>query len=806
MCQVIAITNQKGGVGKTTTAFHLGTKLAQEGKRVLLIDADPQASLTASFGIRNADTLDTTLTNALQAIVEDEPIDPEMGIRTHEEGAKLFPANIELASFETAMINVMSREYIMRELVSAYRPNFDYILIDCMPSLGMLTVNALAAADSVIIPSQPSFLSAKGLDLLLHSVAKVKRSINPTLDISGILLTMVDGRTNNARDIATTIRENYGDAIRVFKTEIPRSVRAAEASKCMDLLHKVRYVQRTNGGRGVVLATGTPLCNSISDAYAMQLYLQYDELEKSHLDVFDNWVKTFALPEQLCEIDVDTSKFRFVRRFSKFFNLPELSRMFSQIAIFHAMDDTEEMPKLESYTDVTIKRFPVLTAYMNSLCERTEAIRGKAVDRRVDNMLKVSTDGRKAALDLRLVGKEQPAGESSKICQCVERVTALYNKYPQMTQLIFCDYATPKKDAFNVYDALKEKLVQCGIPAAQIAFIHHYHTESRKLELFRKFNAGDIRILIGSTFKLGIGANVQERLKAIHHLDVPWRPADMIQREGRILRRGNQNKNVIIYRYITESSFDSYSWQILETKQRFITQFLTGTTYQRSIEDLENQVLTYAQVKALALAEPLMKQLAEKENEAKNLKILLSRERQTFAEQKKELAQINEKIKAARQRWETSIAAVDALEKYDADARKNAYQRIKSLLTDDFLTSGSALQMPMVLGMGMELPERQDEKKPYILLKYAEQKYLVPMGDTPAGNARRVINALKDFQKLADKDKEHLDKVVSRKEELQSLVRSPDHSYSDQLAACEKEARRLREQIAVRAECGAFTD
>lgn len=331
-------------------------------------------------------------------------------------------------------------------------------------------------------------------------------------------------------------------------------------------------------------------------------------------------------------------------------------------------------------------------------------------------------------------------------------------------------------------------------------------TESRKLELFRKFNAGDIRILIGSTFKLGIGANVQERLKAIHHLDVPWRPADMIQREGRILRRGNQNKNVIIYRYITESSFDSYSWQILETKQRFITQFLTGTTYQRSIEDLENQVLTYAQVKALALAEPLMKQLAEKENEVKNLKILLSRERQTLAEQKKELAQIDEKIEAARQRWETSIAAADALKKYDADARKNAYQRIKSLLTDDFLTSGSALQMPMVLGMGMELPKRQDEKKPYILLKYAEQKYSVSMGDTPAGNAHRVINALKDFQKLADKDKEHLDKVVSRKEELQSLVRSPDHSYSDQLAACEKEASRLREQIAVRAECGAFTD
>lgn len=280
----------------------------------------------------------------------------------------------------------------------------------------------------------------------------------------------------------------------------------------------------------------------------------------------------------------------------------------------------------------------------------------------------------------------------------------------------------------------------------------------------------------------------------------------MIQREGRILRRGNRNKNVLIYRYITESSFDSYSWQILETKQRFITQFLTGTTYQRSIEDLENQVLNYAQVKALALAEPLMKKLAERENEVKNLKILLSKERQTLAEQKKELAQIDERIEAARQRWQISIAAVDSLKKYDTDARKNAYQRIKSLLTDDLLISGGETRMPMVLGMGMELPEKQDEKKPYILLKYAEQKYLVPMGDTPAGNARRVINALKEFQKFADKDKEYLDKVVSRKEELQSLVRSPDHSYSDRLAACEQEVGRLREQIAVRAERGTFLD
>lgn len=228
MCQVIAITNQKGGVGKTTTTFHLGIKLAQEGKRVLLIDADPQASLTASFGIRDADTLDTTLTNALQAIVEDEPIDPEMGIRTHEEGAKLFPANIELASFETAMINVMSREYIMREFVNIHRPNFDYILIDCMPSLGMLTINALTAADSVIIPVQAQYLPAKGLEQLLRTITRVKRQLNPKLEVDGIVLTMVDSRTTLAREINALVRKTYGG--HVFASEIPRSIKAAEIS------------------------------------------------------------------------------------------------------------------------------------------------------------------------------------------------------------------------------------------------------------------------------------------------------------------------------------------------------------------------------------------------------------------------------------------------------------------------------------------------------------------------------------------------------------------------------------------------
>ena len=573
------------------------------------------------------------------------------------------------------------------------------------------------------------------------------------------------------------------------------------SSKCHDLLHKVRCVQNANGGRGVVFATGTPLCNSISDAYAMQLYLQHEELEKTHLDVFDNWVKTFALPEQLCEIDVDTSKFRFVRKFSKFFNLPELSRMFSQIAIFHAVNNPEDIPTLDGYTDEIIKKYPALTKYMESLCERTEAIRSKKVDRQHDNMLKVSTDGRKAALHLKLVGKIQPQGESSKVCRCVDNAVKLYREHPDATQLIFCDYSTPKGDLFNVYDEIKEHLVQQGIPAKEIAFIHHYHTESRKLELFHKFNAGEMRILIGSTFKLGIGANVQVKLKAIHHLDVPWRPADMIKREGRILRRGNENKDVLIYRYITECSFDSYSWQILETKQRFISQFLSGSTYQRTIEDLENNVLTYAQVKALALAEPLMKQLAEKENEIRNLKIILSKERKVVADMEQELSQIDEEIAGAQQRWMTSLAVAGHLKKYDTKAYQSAYQCIKSLLTEELLLSKECGQLPKVLGIHLVLPEKQDEKDPYILLQYSDQKYLVQMGDSPNGNARRVINTLISFRKIVDKDKERLDKTVARKAELQRMVQTPDNTYEEKLAECEKEANELRQMIAQNADC-----
>ncbi len=576
------------------------------------------------------------------------------------------------------------------------------------------------------------------------------------------------------------------------------------SNKCLDMLQKIRNVQNSDYGRGAVFATGTPLCNSISDAYAMQVYLQYEELEKSHLDQFDNWVKTFAKPEQLIEIDVDTSKYRMVRKFSRFHNLPELSRMFSKVAVFYAMDD-DSLPRFDGYTDIVIEKYKELTDYMMTLCERTENIRNgvynKAKRRKekvnpcVDNMLKVSTDGRKAALDLQLVGEDQPYDKRSKVFNCVETVADLYSRYDGCTQLIFCDYSTPKKEDFNVYAELKSRLVDKGIPPKEIAFIHHYNTDSRKVELFGMFNRGEVRILIGSTFKLGIGSNVQVRLKAIHHLDVPWRPADMVQREGRIIRRGNENESILIYRYITEGSFDSYSWQILETKQRFISQFLSGSSYQRSIADLEDNVLTYAEVKALALSEPLMKQLAEAENEVKSLRIVVEKEKESLTKletEKEEFVRAwdhlqNKRIPAA---WRT----VQKLGSYSKKEKVEAMKQLVGSLTQGFISGLEERKSLQLLCFTLSVPEKQPESKPYVLLTDEDESYMVEMGESARGNARRVLNFIVSFSKMPDRLAEENIKLVCRIDDLNKLIEKPDDTNRLRLQAAEEQLSDLKKK------------
>ena len=433
---------------------------------------------------------------------------------------------------------------------------------------------------------------------------------------------------------------------------------------------------------------------------------------------------------------------------------------------------------------------------MQKLCERTEMIRMKEVERFEDNMLKISTDGRKAALDLKLVGEEQPEGESSKIDNCVKNVAKLYHKYSDATQIIFCDYSTPKGEDYSVYQELKEKLQAAGVSPKEIAFIHHYQTESRKVELYRKFNAGEMRIIIGSTFKLGIGANVQVKLKAIHHLDVPWRPADMVQREGRILRQGNENKEVLIYRYITEGSFDAYSWQILETKQRFISQFLSGSSYQRTASDLEDNVLTYAEVKALALAEPLMKELAERENEEKSLRIVIAKEKENRKQLQEEFEMLTENLPKYKQRYHTTMENAKYLEGIDAEQIEKDYANIYDVLTAPVVLK--KVELPKgteILGFSILLPEQQKENKPYIYLERLGEKYRIEVSLSAKGNARRISNALKSFDKRVEETLNFYETKKKRQEDISAILEIEDKSYEQKLKVCEERILEIKNLI-----------
>ena len=571
-----------------------------------------------------------------------------------------------------------------------------------------------------------------------------------------------------------------------------RGINTKGSKKCFDMLQKVRYVQDSSEGRGVVFATGTPLCNSIADAYIMQTYLQNEELAKNSLDVFDNWVKTFAVPETVAEVDVDIQSYRNVTRFARFVNLPELSRMFADIAVFHAMGKEDGIPETEEYKDCIIPKNTALEKYMLTLADRSEEIRSGKIDKTFDNMLKVSTDGRKAALDLRLVGEEQ-AKETSKIAECVNNIANIYKQYEGCSQLVFCDYSTPKSDEFNVYDEVKKGLVENGIPNKEIAFIHSFHTEERKLELYRKVNEGIVRVLIGSTFKLGIGANVQTKLKAIHHLDVPWRPADMVQREGRILRKGNQNKEVFIYRYICEGSFDAYSWQILETKQRFISQFLMGSEYQRQASDLENNVLSFAEVKALALADPHMKELAEKENELSNLLIIRGKALERKTQMKEEVASETQAIKL----MEGQIAGTEKNCAELAERKEKDYkalrQEIKEFLEPDRIRLGKRL-LGTAWGFEIEAQADQNSTKTTFTVSKNGASYLLESGESALGNALRVSNLFSGLEDYLEKQRDKMEIKKKHLAELNEEIAAED-GYADRIRSLEKEINSLRGEI-----------
>jgi prefoldin subunit 5 len=406
------------------------------------------------------------------------------------------------------------------------------------------------------------------------------------------------------------------------------------SERAFDMYLKVRHVQSMQGGGGVVFATGTPIANSMAEMFTMQRYLQPDDLKKHNLHHFDSWAATFGEPVTAMELSPDGAGYRLSTRFARFINVPELMQIFRQSAdVQTAAMLNLPRPKLEGEKP-SIRNAPAtpeLKAFVQELAARAERLKSNRVDPSIDNMLKITSEGRKAALDLRLMKPSAPDDPQGKVNQAVENIFRIWqeSKPERSAQLVFCDLSTPKDRGFSVYRDAAEKLERLGVPSGDIAFIQDYDSDAAKLSLFRDVRSGKVRVLFGSTQKMGSGTNVQERLIALHHFDAPWRPADVEQREGRILRQGNKNEVVSIYRYVTEGSFDAYMWQTLETKAKFIAQVMSGDMTIRRLEDLDSAALTYAEVKAIASGNPLVIEKAQVDAEL----IRLTRLRSAHAEE-----------------------------------------------------------------------------------------------------------------------------------------------------------------------------
>ena len=432
-----------------------------------------------------------------------------------------------------------------------------------------------------------------------------------------------------------------------------RGAGGRKSDKAQAMMDKVHCVQRQNHGGRVVMATGTPITNSLTDLFVMQKYLQEGELEFLGLQNFDDWAGMFAEKTRDFEIDIDTNTFRLATRFARFCNVPELTGILSSIADFHHMDKESGIPDFDGYDDSLLEGSADFKEYLQDISNRADDVRQKRVEPWEDNLLKITTDGRKAALDMRLIDSAFGLDPDSKVFRCAENVAKIYEETRETkgTQLVFCDVSTPKQ-TFNMYDELKSLLVAMGIPKNEIAFIHDADKETKRLQLFEEMRRGEKAILIGSTFKMGIGVNVQDRLKAIHHLDVPWRPADMVQREGRILRQGNMNEKVQIFRYVTKGSFDAYSWQLLEAKQRFISQILSGHAVAREGDDVDEAVLNYAEVKALAVGNPLIKERVQVANDLSRVIILQREFEEERISNRHEFTQLPDKIRRQQRKIE----------------------------------------------------------------------------------------------------------------------------------------------------------
>lgn len=583
------------------------------------------------------------------------------------------------------------------------------------------------------------------------------------------------------------------------KIERVMGISSTGSAKCQDMMDKVHIVQHQNAGKGVIFATGTPITNSITDAYIMQSYLQSAELAILGLQSFDSWVGMFAEKSTNFEIDVDTSNYRMATRFAKFHNIPELTTMLATVADFHQMDETQGVPDHDGYNDTIVHKTRDFSRYLKYISERADDVRNGRVSRTDDNMLKITTDGRKAALDLRLIGDEYGFTTTSKVFMCAENVSQIYKSTTQdlSTQLVFCDTSTPK-EGFNIYDELKGLLIKMGVPACEIAYVHDATTESKRESIFEDMRQGVIRVLIGSTFKLGLGVNVQNKLIALHHLDVPWRPADMVQREGRILRQGNENDQVFIYRYITEGSFDAYSWQLLETKQRFIADLLSGTADDRNVADVDDTVLNYAEVKALAVGNPLIKERVEVANELSKYLILQNKLTNQRGLYEMELVELPEKIER--------IEKLIPVTKEDAEfyaANKQEYTADERRDIRTMIYQASHLEEPTkeevvatnYQGFEVVIPERVSIVHPVVILRRSG-RYMVELGSSDIGGMTKIDRCLNDLDKRLEDLVKKLDDLNSRKAFMEREL-SKESDYSEDIDRCKIRLADIDHQLGV---------
>ena len=576
----------------------------------------------------------------------------------------------------------------------------------------------------------------------------------------------------------------------------------SEAQKSSDMFGKCRYLDEITGGRGVVFATGTPVSNSMTELYTVMRYLQYSTLQQKKLTHFDCWASTFGETTTAIELAPEGTGYRARTRFAKFFNLPELMSMFKEVADIKTSDQLHLPVPVAKFETVVAKPSEIQKEMVQELSKRAAEIHSGAVDASVDNMLCVTNDGRKIGLDVRLMNPMLPDDPNSKLNVCVQNVLKIWEdgKEQKLTQLLFCDLSTPKNDGnFNVYEDIRKKLIAAGVPENEIEFIHNADTEAKKAALFSKVRSGDVRVLLGSTAKMGAGTNVQQRLVAVHHLDVGWKPSDMTQRNGRIIRQGNMNKEVKVFNYVTEGTFDSYLFQTLENKQRFISQIMTSKSPVRSCEDVDEQALSYAEIKALCAGNPLIKEKMDLDVQVAKLKVLKAdHQSQKFRLEDKLLTKFPADIRETN----AYIAGVKA-DAQLAAAHPQVQEgfcgmTIKGVTYDEKKTAGERLvlacsELPnaeeKVIGSyrGFEMSLRFDTfRSEYQAILKGQRRYPVPLGTDPLGNIIRLDNSLNNFPERINSAENELATLHQQQAAAQIEVEKP---FPQEEELAEKSAR-----------------